>query len=806
MALVYRKITGRYLNIDGSPKFGYIEFRPTIEMVSAGEAILPLHTVQMFLDPDGYINGELACTDSPDVVPTGWLWTVEEKVENGTIWWMELPQGDMSTYNIIASKVPGLAPPGYQIQGTPGPKGDKGDTGDTGPQGPQGIKGDTGPQGPTGATGPQGPVGATGAKGDTGPQGPIGNTGPQGPKGATGDPGPQGAQGLKGDTGATGPQGPQGLTGPQGLQGPQGIKGDTGSTGATGPTGPAGATGPANSLSIGTVTTGAAGSSADASITGTAPSQILSLTIPKGDTGAQGPQGIQGPQGPAGADGSGSPPSVAPPNIAAVSAIGVSASFSREDHTHGGPQPGTATPIQANTTASAVGTATLYAREDHRHQVPTATPVALGSAASAGVGSSLSRADHVHPYPTAANVGADPAGTAASAVSTHAGAADPHPGYATDADVSAVAATVPTAISNHEAAADPHTGYQKESEKGVANGYASLDATGKVPTAQLPAMGASDHGALTGLADDDHPQYVKKAGDTMSGLLTILNPSRLLNGLIVERTEAAQSTSDADIAQIKYGGQRITWVNEKGNLRTSNTGAPAEDALKIIGDSAISGNYLQIVDSVGTSIMRVGSLGRVNFSKGLRMVGDTLQIRDSSEVDESTISQPLSGDLTIAPKRNLSVSGKKITSVAEPTTSTDAATKQYVDTHAATAGHEAMASTAPADTSLTAAAVGVGTTVARADHVHKVPTTTNAPNAVNAAAGSAGTSVNVARHDHIHRVDVGSPVALGAALSDGVSNQIARADHVHISPIAVGSVAPTDNNIKIWIDESTNYT
>ena len=49
-----------------------------------------------------------------------------------------------------------------------------------------------------------------------------------------------------------------------------------------------GLVGPANSLSIGTVNTGAAGSSASASITGTAPSQTLSLTIPQGTPGGPG--------------------------------------------------------------------------------------------------------------------------------------------------------------------------------------------------------------------------------------------------------------------------------------------------------------------------------------------------------------------------------------------------------------------------------------------------------------------------------------------------------------------------------------
>lgn len=47
------------------------------------------------------------------------------------------------------------------------------------------------------------------------------------------------------------------------------------------------------------------------------------------------------------------------------------------------------------------------------------------------------------------------------------------------------------AVSAHEGAADPHTGYQKESEKGVANGYASLGAGTLVPAAQL-ATGTPD--------------------------------------------------------------------------------------------------------------------------------------------------------------------------------------------------------------------------------------------------------------------------------------------------------------------------
>ena len=70
-----------------------------------------------------------------------------------------------------------------------------------------------------------------------------------------------------------------GNSGPQGIPGIQGL------------------VGPANTLSIGTVTTSPPGAAAEATITGTAPNQTLSLVTPRGDQGIQGIQGIQGDQG-----------------------------------------------------------------------------------------------------------------------------------------------------------------------------------------------------------------------------------------------------------------------------------------------------------------------------------------------------------------------------------------------------------------------------------------------------------------------------------------------------------------------------
>jgi hypothetical protein len=55
--------------------------------------------------------------------------------------------------------------------------------------------------------------------------------------------------------------------------------------------------GPANSLTVGSVTTGPAGSSAAIEITGSAPSQTINFTIPRGNTGATGNTGPQGSTG-----------------------------------------------------------------------------------------------------------------------------------------------------------------------------------------------------------------------------------------------------------------------------------------------------------------------------------------------------------------------------------------------------------------------------------------------------------------------------------------------------------------------------
>ena len=171
-------------------------------------------------------------------------------------------------------------------QGPSGPQGATGVTGATGAQGPIGLTGLTGAQGIQGLQGLTGLPGTSGAAGTNGTNGTNGLNGLDGKTiwNGSGNPVAAGTAGVAGDfyldtlnsvfygpkVGAdwvglvgvslVGPQGLQGVAGPTGAQGPIGLTGLTGNTGAQGLTGLTGATGSQGPIGP-TGNTGAAGAS-----------------------------------------------------------------------------------------------------------------------------------------------------------------------------------------------------------------------------------------------------------------------------------------------------------------------------------------------------------------------------------------------------------------------------------------------------------------------------------------------------------------------------------------------------------------
>ncbi|MFJ3339992.1 hypothetical protein ACIPT3_02225 [Streptomyces diastaticus] len=162
------------------------------------------------IDADGNFGVRLPATDSPDMNPTGWAYTVKENLTgisgartyalilpkdtpNNSVDLADVAPADPSTPTYVA--VPGAS--AYEVAVAEGFSGSEAEwleslEGPIGPQGPQGPAGEAGPVGPKGDRGDVGPVGETGAQGIQGPKG---------DKGDPGEPGPQGEPGKDG-TGA----------------------------------------------------------------------------------------------------------------------------------------------------------------------------------------------------------------------------------------------------------------------------------------------------------------------------------------------------------------------------------------------------------------------------------------------------------------------------------------------------------------------------------------------------------------------------------------------------------------------------
>jgi hypothetical protein len=247
----------------------------------------------------------------------------------------------------------------------------------------------------------------------------------------------------------------------------------------------------------------------------------------------------------------------------------------------------------------------------------------LGTAAVSATGDFAAAAavpDHVALGYEAAHPGIEAfANTAAlwqanTAVSSHAGALDPHPGYTTAAELATavsnhVAATDPhadyptfaevaTSLSDHAAAADPHSVYQLESGRGAANGYASLDGTVHVPVGEL------------GTGTPDNTKYLRGDGvwavGTGGGVLAI------------DDLTDVTITSPATGATLVYNGS--AWVDGKLDLTDADAANfdGAATAFYETGTVALTGGGAgwAIVPTTTLRYTRVGRVVTLAYESG----------------------------------------------------------------------------------------------------------------------------------------------------------------------------------------------
>ena len=104
------QITGRYVNLDGTPVQGVVTFTGKASAtVTASRTMVVSNTITATLDADGAFAVPLVATDAADLRPNGWTYTVKEDFDGGRTFEMAVPLSAKLT-GIDLSMVDATAP------------------------------------------------------------------------------------------------------------------------------------------------------------------------------------------------------------------------------------------------------------------------------------------------------------------------------------------------------------------------------------------------------------------------------------------------------------------------------------------------------------------------------------------------------------------------------------------------------------------------------------------------------------------------------------------------------------------------
>jgi hypothetical protein len=337
------------------------------------------------------------------------------------------------------------------------------------------------------------------------------------------------------------------------------------------------------------------------------------------------------------------------------------------------------------------------------------------------------------------------------------------------------------------------TGTDKTKLDGVATSAAALTSSAPANVGTTAAVGV---GTTAARSDHVHAHAAQTDGTlhaaattSVAGFLSSADKARL-DGLVASYKTAVRVASVAHISNVDIPGNQPSTVD--GIALALNDRVLVKDQVTVT-----NANGLYYVTVVGTGAN-----------------GTWLKAQDADNVGEL-----VAGSLVYVAEGTQAGQWWQLSTLGTITPGTTA--QAWVrQTHS-------LASSAPANVG-TAAAVGVGTTGARSDHVHAHGAQTDGtlhaavvaagasgfmsgtdktkldgiatgaaavlsvtPLQVDGSSGNGGAAVTASRSDHRHQVTTGTPVALtlAASTADGTSNNLARADHVHALPAS--STAPT---------------
>jgi hypothetical protein len=283
------------------------------------------------------------------------------------------------------------------------------------------------------------------------------------------------------------------------------------------------------------------------------------------------------------------------------------------------------------------------------------------------------------------------------------------------------------------------------------------DISTAVVGASTPGASASE-GTATTLARSDHDHSLPAFGTT-SGTFAQGNDSRFTTLALHAATHAAAGTDPVTLSESQITGL-IADLAAKVNtsLLGANSGVATLDASGKIPASQLT-------------VEAMSYKGMWNASTDVPTISDATGTLGDLYICSVGATRNLgSGNIVFTASSWVIHNGTIWQQVASSSavTSVDGQTGVVNTLTAAT----------PTDVAKSAAAVGVATLAARADHKHDVTTATPSALAIGST-NTEGTATTLARADHIHTITGGTPVALGTVNAAGSLTTFSRADHVH---------------------------